>query len=264
MSEEGKGLWNTVKPDIVKLLTVGVLGSLISGVFGYVTWVRDKRLARLEENIKDAEQIHTDAIALAHERWYRGYRLLDELSQASAPLPGHDERLQEASKAYNEVMMKWNLGDATLLSRLEMSVDSPLDHAVPVSLRDISKIDCDNPFFRDAVGKAIPELDHLSVKAWHIGMSHCFGQLNDAIKAARNHIGQSGKLDNPVAFAQDWKAAQKLSGNVYVNASLYRTTFLHRLMELKAREVVYYADASKLKDYFDLKRNHDKSYIPLN
>jgi hypothetical protein len=262
--EHSKGLWSTVKPDIVKLLTVGVLGSVISGVFGYVTWVRDKRLARLEENVKNAEQIHSDAISLAQERWYRGYRLLDELAQTPAPLPGHVERQQEASKAYNDILMKWNLDDATLLSRLEMSVDSPLDHAGPVSLRDISKIDCYNPLFRNAQGKEIPELDHLSVKAWHIGMSHCFGQLNDAIKAARNHIDKNGKLDNAVAFAEDWKAAQKLSGNVYVNVSLYRTTFLHRLMELKSREVVYYADASKLKDYFDLKRNHDKSYIPLN
>jgi hypothetical protein len=264
MNDEKKSLWSTVKPDIVKLLTVGVLGSLVSGVFGYVTWVRDKRLARLEENIKDAEQIHSDAIALAHERWYRSYRLLDELAQAPAPLPGHDERLQEASKAYTDILMKWNIDDAALLSRIEMSVDSPLDHAAPVSLKDVSKVDCYNPFFRDAQGKEIPELDHSSVKAWHIGMSHCFGQLNDAIKAASNHIDKNGKLDNAVAFSESWKLAQKLSENVYVNASLYRTTFLHRVMELKAREIVYFAETTKLKDYFDLKRNPDKSYIPLN
>lgn len=264
MSEEGKSLWSTVKPDIVKLLTVGLLGSVISGVFGYVTWVRDKRLARLEENIKNAEQIHSDAIALAHERWYRGYRLLDELAQAPAPLPGHDERLQEASKAYDNILMKWNIDDATLLSRLEMSVDSPLDHARPVSLRDIAKVDCYSPFFRDSQGKEIPELDRLSVKAWHIGMSHCFGQLNDAVKGARNRTDKTGKLDSASAFLDSWKAAQKLSGNVYVNVSLYRTTFLHRLMELKSREVVYFVETSKLKDYFDLKRNADKSYIPLN
>src|SRR5512136_3292690 len=108
MDDEDKGLWKTVKPDIVKLLTVGVLGSIVSGVFGYVTWVRDKRLARLEENIKNAEQIHTEAIALAHERWYRGYRLLDELVQAPAPLPGHDDRLRDALKIYDDVMTKWN------------------------------------------------------------------------------------------------------------------------------------------------------------
>ena len=56
MAEEDKGLWETIKPDMVKLLTVGVLGSVLSGVFGFATWVRDKRLARLEENIKNAEQ----------------------------------------------------------------------------------------------------------------------------------------------------------------------------------------------------------------
>jgi len=78
MAEEDTGLWETIKPDMVKLLTVGVLGSILSGAFGFATWVRDKRLARLEENIKNAEQIHSDAIALAHERWYRGFRLLDE------------------------------------------------------------------------------------------------------------------------------------------------------------------------------------------
>jgi len=64
MAEEDKGLWETIKPDMVKLLTVGVLGSVLSGVFGFATWVRDKRLARLEENIKNAEQIHLDATRL--------------------------------------------------------------------------------------------------------------------------------------------------------------------------------------------------------
>lgn len=145
-----------------------------------------------------------------------------------------------------------------------MSVDSALGNAGPVSLRDIAKVDCHNPFFQDSHGKEIPELDHLSVKAWHIGMSHCFGQLNDAIKNAQNHIDKNGKLDNPAAFTESWKTAQKLSGDVYVNASLYRTTFLHRVMELKAREIVYFAETSKLKAYFDLKRNPDNSYIPLN
>jgi hypothetical protein len=264
MDDEDKGLWKTVKPDIVKLLTVGVLGSIVSGVFGYVTWVRDKRLARLEENIKNAEQIHSEAIALAHERWYRGYRLLDELAQAPAPLPGHEDRLRDALKTYDDVLTKWNVDDATLLSRIDMSVDSALGNAGPVSLRDISKIDCHNPFFRDSFGKEIPELDHLSVKTWHIGMSHCFGQLNDAIRDARNHIDKSEKLDNQKAFLEAWQVAQKKSGDVYVNASLYRTTFLHRVMELKAREIVYFAETGKLKAYFELKKNPDNSYIPLN
>ena len=30
MAEEDKGLWETIKPDMVKLLTVGVLGSVLS------------------------------------------------------------------------------------------------------------------------------------------------------------------------------------------------------------------------------------------
>jgi hypothetical protein len=141
--------------------------------------------ARLEENIKNAEQIHSEAIALVHERWYRGYRLLDELAQAPAPLPGHEDRLRDVLKTYDDVLTRWNVDDATLLSRIEMSVDSALGNAGPVSLRDISKIDCHNPFFRDSFGKELPELDHLSVKTWHIGMSHCFGQLNDAIKDTR-------------------------------------------------------------------------------
>jgi len=99
---------------MVKLLTGGVLGSILSGAFGFATWVRDKRLARLEENIKNAEQIHSDAIALAHERWYRGFRLLDELSQSAAPAPrpGSDDRLKEATRIYDDVLTRWNVVDA--------------------------------------------------------------------------------------------------------------------------------------------------------
>ncbi|SFK68986.1 hypothetical protein [Methylocapsa palsarum] len=264
MTEESKGLWQTIKPDIVKLLTVGVLGSVLSGMFGFATWVRDKRLARLEENIKNAEQIHLDAIALAHERWYRSFRLLDELSQTASPRPGHDDRLKDAAKIYDDVLTRWNLVDATFLSRIDMAVDSALGNSVPVSLRDISKIDCHNAFFRNAHGDQIRELDRLSVKTWHIGMSHCFIQLNDAIKTVRNHLDGNGRPDNPKLFLDDLKIAQTISGDVYVNASLYRTTFEQRLMELKAKEVVYYAEASKLQDYFNLKRNADQSLIPVN
>ena len=231
---------------MVKLLTVGVLGSVLSGVFGFVTWVRDKRLARLEENIKNAEQIHLDAIALAHERWYRGFRLLEELSQGGAPRPGHDDRLKKATKIYDDVLTKWNVADATLLSRIDMAVDSALGNSVPASLRDISKIDCHNAFFRNSEGQEVPELDRLSVKTWRIAMSHCFSQLNDAIRTVRNHIGDNGKPDNLKNFFDDLKTAQAISGDVYVNASLYRTTFEQRLMELKAKKCVYYAEASKL------------------
>jgi hypothetical protein len=131
-------------------------------------------------------------------------------------------------------------------------------------LRDISKIDCHNAFFRNVQGNEVPELDRLSVKTWHIGMSHCFIHLNDAIQTARNHIGETGKLDNLENFLADLKTAQAISGDVYVNVSLYRTTFLQRLMELKAKEVVYYAEPSKLEAYFKLKRNEDKSLIPVN
>ena len=264
MAEEDKGLWATIKPDMVKLLTVGVLGSILSGAFGYVTWVRDKRLARLEENIKNAEQIHSDAIALAHERWYRGFRLLDELSQSAAPRPGHDDRLKEAARIYDDLLTRWNVADAPLLSRIDMAIDSALGNSVPVSLRDISKIDCHNAFFRNAHGDEVPELDRLSVKTWHIAVSHCFIQLNDAIQTVRNHMGENGKPDDLKNFLDDLKTAQAISGDVYVNASLYRTTFLQRLMELKTKEVVYYAEASKLEAYFNLKRNADKSLIPVN
>jgi hypothetical protein len=127
-----------------------------------------------------------------------------------------------------------------------MAVDSALGNSVPVSLHDISKIDCHNAFFRNSHGDEVPELDRLSVKTWHIAMSHCFSQLNDAIRIVRDHIGENGKLDNPKNFLDDLKTAQAISGDVYVNASLYRTTFEQRLMELKAKEVVYYAEASKL------------------
>jgi hypothetical protein len=266
MAEEDTGLWETIKPDMVKLLTVGVLGSILSGAFGFATWVRDKRLARLEENIKNAEQIHSDAIALAHERWYRGFRLLDELSQSAAPAPrpGSDDRLKEATRIYDDVLTRWNVVDAPLLSRIDMAVDSALGNSVPVSLRDISKIDCHNAFFRNSHGDEVPELDRSSVKTWHIAMSHCFIQLNDAIQTVRNHMGENGKPDNLKNFLDDLKTAQAISGDVYVNASLYRTTFLQRLMELKTKEVVYYAEASKLEAYFNLKRNADKSLIPVN
>lgn len=264
MAQEDKGLWKTIKPDIVKLLTVGVLGSILSGVFGFATWVRDKRLARLEENIKNAEQIHSNAIALAHERWYRGFRLLDELSQSAAPRPGHDDRLKEATRLYDDVLTRWNIGDATLLSRIDMAVDSALGNSVPVSLRDISEIDCHNAFFRNAHGDEVAKLDRLSVKTWHIAMSHCFIQLNDAIRTLRKHIGENGKLDNLENFLADMETAQAISRDVYVNASLYRTTFLQRLMELKAKEVVYYAETSKLDAYFNLKRNPNKTLIPVN
>ena len=205
-----------------------------------------------------------DAIALAHERWYRGFRLLEELSQGAAPRPGHDDRLKEATKIYDDVLTKWNVADATLLSRIDMAVDSALGNSVPVSLRDISKIDCHDAFFRNSEGQEVPELDRLSVKTWHIAMSHCFSQLNDAIRTVRNHIGDNGKPDNLKNFFDDLKTAQAISGDVYVNASLYRTTFEQRLMELKAKEVVYYAEASKLEAYFNLKRNADNSLIPVN
>ena len=264
MAEEDKGLWETIKPDMVKLLTVGVLGSVLSGVFGFATWVRDKRLARLEENIKNAEQIHLDATALAHERWYRGFRLLDELSQSAAPRPGHDDWLKEATRIYDDVLMRWNVADATLLSRIDMAVDSALGNSVPVSLRDISKIDCHNAFFRNSHGDEVLELDRLSVKTWHIAMSHCFTQLNDTLRTVRNHIDENGRPDNLKNFLDDLKTAQSISGDVYVNASLYRTTFEQRLMELKAKEVVYYGEASKLEAYFNLKRNADNSLIPVN
>jgi hypothetical protein len=224
----------------------------------------DMGLARLEDNIKNAEQIHLDAIALAHERWYRGFRLLDELSQGAAPRPGHDDRLKEATTIYDDVLTKWNIADATLLSRIDMAVDSALGNSVPVSLRDISKIDCHNAFFRNSQGDEIPELHRLSVKTWHIGMSHCFGHLNEAIQIVRNHIGEDGKPDNLKNFLDDLKAAQAISGDVYVNASLYRTTFEQRLMELKAKEIVYYAEASKLEAYFNLGRNADNSFIPVH
>jgi hypothetical protein len=264
MAEEDKGLWETIKPDMVKLLTVGVLGSILSGAFGYATWVRDRRLARLDENIKNAEQIHSDAIALAHERWYRGFRLLDELSQGAAPRPGHNDRLKEATRIYDELLTRWNVGDAPLLSRIDMAIDSVLGNSVPVSLRDISKIDCHNAFFRNAHGDEIPALNRLSVKTWHIAMSHCFIQLNGAIQTARNHIDETGKLDNPQNFLADLKTAQAISGDVYVNGSLYRTNFLQRLMELKAKESVYYAEPSKLDAYFKLQRNEDNSLIPVH
>ncbi len=264
MAEENKGLWETIKPDIMKLLTVGVLGSLLSGLFGYVTWLRDNRLARLEENLKNAEEIHSEAIALAHERWYRGFRLLDAFAESVAPRPGYDGRLKDAQRFYDDLLIKWNVNDATLLSRIDLDVDSPLGNSVPVSLRDISKIDCHNAFFHDSLGAEIGELKRLSVKTWHVSMSHCFIQLNDAIQTMRDHIDKDGKLDDPKKFLDDLKAAQRISGDVYVNASLYRTAFLQRLMELKAREIVYYGETSNLKAYFDLKRNPDKSFIPVN
>ncbi len=264
MAEEDKGLWETIKPDIVKLLTVGVLGSVLSGVFGYATWVRDKRLARLEENIKNAEQIHFDAIALSHERWYRGFRLLNELSQSALPRPGHDDRLKEATRIYDELLTKWNVAEATLLSRIDMGVDSALGNSVPVSLRDISTIDCHNAFFRNAHGDEVPELHRFSVKTWHIAMSHCFGQLNGAIQTARNHIGETGKLDNLQNFLDDLKTAQAISTDVYVHADLYRTAFMQRLMELKTKEVVYYAEPSDLEAYVKLKKNKDNSLIAVH
>ena len=128
----------------------------------------------------------------------------------------------------------------------------------PVSLRDISKIDCHNAFFRNAHGDEVPELDRLSVKTWHIAMSHCFIQLNDAIQTVRNHMGENGKPDDLKNFLDDLKTAQAISGDVYVNASLYRTTFLQRLMELKTKEVVYYAEASSSKPISTLREMRTK------
>jgi hypothetical protein len=146
----GGGLWQTIKPELIKLLTVGLLGSILSAAFGYATWVRDKRLARLESNITDAEQIHMDAVALAHERWYRGFRLLDELSQSVSPRAGHEDRLKEAETSYEDVLVKWNVADGTMLSRIDMAVDSALGNSTLVSLKDISKVDCHKQFLQDA------------------------------------------------------------------------------------------------------------------
>jgi len=79
-----------------------------------------------------------------------------------------------------------------------------------------------------------------------------------------NHNEMTAQKFLPEFSFDDLKTAQAISGDVYVNASLYRTTFEQRLMELKAKEVVYYAEASKLEAYFNLKRNADNSFIPVN
>ena len=81
MAEED-GTLEPSKPDIVRLLTVGVLGSILSGVISAAClWVRDKRLARFEDNIKNAEQVYLERRSRFARAWYRGFRLLDELSQ---------------------------------------------------------------------------------------------------------------------------------------------------------------------------------------
>ena len=234
-ADEKRGLWQAIKPELIKLLTVGVLGSILSAAFGYVTWVRDKRLARLEGNITNAEQIHTDAIALAHERWYRGFRLLDELSQSVSPRQGHDDHLKAAATSYEDVLVKWNVADGTLLSRIDMAVDSALGNSVLVSLKDISKVDCHREFFQDTNGQEIAELNRLSVKTWHIAMSHCFIELNDAIRKVHEHLDDKGVPDNTKSFREDLKTAQMTSSDVYVNQSLYRTNFLQRLKEKRER-----------------------------
>jgi hypothetical protein len=41
-------------------------------------------------------------------------------------------------------------------------------------------------------------------------------------------MGENGKPDDLKNFLDDLKTAQAISGDVYVNASLYRTTFLQR------------------------------------
>jgi hypothetical protein len=260
----GGGLWQTIKPELVKLLTVGLLGSILSAAFGFVTWVRDKRLARLEANIADAEQIHTDAIALAHERWYRGFRLLDELSQSAPPRAGHQERLKDAEKFYEDVVVKWNVTDGTLLSRIDMAVDSALGNSTLVSLRDISKVNCHKQFFQDDGGQEIPELNRLSVKTWHIAMSHCFIELNDAIQKVRDHLDDKGVPEDIKNFQEDVKNAQETSSDVYVNESLYRTNFLQRLKELKTNEAVYYVDVGGIKDLLKLNKDPEGRVIPLN
>jgi hypothetical protein len=263
-AQQGGGLWQTIKPELIKLLTVGLLGSLLSAAFGYVTWVRDKRLARLEANINDAEQIHTDAIGLAHERWYRGFRLLDELSQSVSPHSGHGDRLNEAEKSYEDVLVKWNVSDGTLLSRIDMAVDGALGNSTLVSLRDISKVDCHKQFFQDAAGQEIIELNRLSVKTWHIAMSHCFIELNDSIRKVRGDLDDKGVPVNTKSFLEDVKNAQMMSSDFYVNESLYRTNFLQRLKELKTNEAVYYADVGGIKDLLKLNRDEDGRVIPVN
>ena len=54
--------------------------------------------------------------------------------------------------------------------------NSALGNSVPVSLRDISKIDCHNAFFRNALGEEVPELHRFSVKTWHIAIHHALLQ----------------------------------------------------------------------------------------
>ena len=41
---------------------------------------------------------------------------------------------------HDDLLTKWNVGDAPLLSRIDMAVDSALGNSVPVSLRDISRL----------------------------------------------------------------------------------------------------------------------------
>ena len=92
---------------------------------------------------------------------------------------------------------------------------------------------------------------------------HCFSQLNGAIQTVRNHIDETGKLDNPKSFLDDLKTAQAFSSDLYVHADLYRTAFMQRLMELKTKEVVY-MEPSDLEAYGKVQRNKDNSFIAVH
>jgi len=52
--------------------------------------------------------------------------------------------------------------------------------------------------------------------------------------------------------------------DVFVGREAFRTAFMQRLMELKTKEVVYYAEPSDLEAYVKLKKNKDNSLIPVH
>jgi hypothetical protein len=95
-------------------------------------------------------------------------------------------------------------------------------------------------------------------------MSHCFIELNDAIRKVREHLDDKGMPDNTKSFLEDLKNAQRMSSDVYVNESLYRANFLQRLKELKTNEAVYYADVGGIKDLLKLNRDEEGRVIPVN
>jgi len=180
---------------------------------------------------------------------------------SAAPRPGHDDWLKEATRIYDDVLMRWNVADATLLSRIDMAVDSALGNSV-LSVCVIfprSIVTMHSSATRMATKSRARPIVRQDMAYRHVALLHTAQRYTPNVRI----ISMKTQPDNLKNFLDDLKTAQSISGDVYVNASCIEQ--LRTAVDgTEGKEVVYYGEASKLEAYFNLKRNADNSLIPVN